>query len=188
MKNKQDANKNEKKILICLYIIIILLIFNTIVLFAKTGIIKSNANNETTENESENLDYDVSDFEEIDASKFMDLSKQNSTSVVYLGRSTCAYCVQFLPTLKKAQEELNYKTYYVDITKYDSSSSGYDDMTNLINSMTEKYNEENDTEYDSIYGYTPTVAILSDGNIKDIWVGYGEYDSFKTFLNENGIK
>ena len=184
----EKKNKNEKKIMICLYIIIALLVLNTIVLLAKTGIIKStSSNNNTQVSEEENADYDVSDFEEIDAEEFMDLSKKDDTSVIYLGRSTCAYCVKFLPSLKKAQEELGYKTYYVDITKYDSSSDGYEDMTNLINSMTESYNNKNQTDYESIYGYTPTVAILSGGSIKDIWVGYGEYDTFKNFLNENGI-
>ena len=38
--------------------------------------------------------------------------------MIYIGRSTCGYCVQFVPVLTQVQKELGgYTTYYIDIAK-----------------------------------------------------------------------
>ena len=186
MKKKDES----KKITILLFIIIGILVFDTIILLVKSDVIKSNSTEtkETDTQEEEDTSYDVSSFESISPEKFMEFTKDSDTKVVYLGRSTCAYCIKFLPNLKKAQVELGYQTYYVDITEYDENSKNYNDMVNLINGKTEDYNNANGTDYDSIYGYTPTVVLLNKDGIKDIWIGYNDYDSFKEFLNKNDIK
>ena len=47
---------------------------------------------------------------------------------------------------------------------------------------------KNNTNYEAIYGYTPLVVLLNKDGIKDISVGYSDYDTFKEFLNNNDIK
>ncbi len=185
--NAIDYNPVLKKILICLYILIGLAAICTITYIARITSSNSKSTN-TAETTEENSEYDVSMFESIDPDDFMDLVDSDETKVVYLGRSTCGYCIQFLPTLQKAQEKIGYKTYYVDIANIETSSDDYNDMVNLINGMKDKYNKDNDTEYDSLYGYTPTIALLKDGAIQNIWIGYSDYDSFTAWLSENGIK
>ena len=181
-----------KKIIFLLYIILGVLIFNSIILLVKTDIIKSNSTKieekETSKNDNEDDSYDVSSFKSINPEKFMEFTSSNDTKVVYLGRSTCGYCVKFLPNLKKAQEELGYQTYYVDITKYDEDTKNYTEMVNLINDYKDTYNSKNNTNYEAIYGYTPLVVLLNKDGIKDISVGYSDYDTFKEFLNNNDIK
>ncbi len=185
--NVVDYSSLLKKILICLYILIALATICTVTYIVRVTTNGSNKTNETLTTE-ENEDYDVSMFKSIEPKEFIKLTKSEDTKVVYFGRSTCGYCVKFLPNLQKAQEELGYKTYYVDIANIETSSDEYNDMLSLIDGMAEKYNKDNGTDYESLYGYTPTIALVKDGKIQNIWIGYSEYDAFISWLNENGVK
>ena len=63
-------------------------------------------NNESSETEEEyNSTYDVSAFKEIKAQNIEKESK-NKTIMIYIGRSTCGYCVQFVPILTNVQKTL----------------------------------------------------------------------------------
>lgn len=163
------------KIFYTLIAIAIILTINLIVNILKNGNV-SEINNNTNETE-ETGEYDVSMFEEQTTTEALESIANGDTKIVYIGRSTCGYCVKFLPVLQKAQKNLNYITTYIDLTKMTS-----EDQTNLLNLDNEEgYISEN-------FGYTPMVLIFRDGRFVNGWVGYSEYDSFVTFLNENGIK
>ena len=109
----KDTKVIQNKILVCLYIIIGLLCLNTIVLICKGNI--SFSADETSTNETTNSEYDVSMMESVDLDTMLnDVFKRKDIQVVYMGRSTCSHCVAFLPTLQKAQNELGYKTVYLD--------------------------------------------------------------------------
>ena len=120
--------------------------------------------------------YDVSMFTSIDADKFIDLYKGEDKSLIYLGRSTCGYCIKFLPYLQKAQKEYGYKTYYLDITTVNDKN-------------TEKIQELDEFLKDN-YGYTPMVLVVKDGKIlnKEVnnyeGVGYTDYKTFTKFLKK----
>ncbi|HOP65774.1 MAG TPA: thioredoxin family protein [Bacilli bacterium] len=180
--------KETKKLFVLLYIILGLLVINTCFVVFDNG--TSTSNNK--EEEEEPSEYDVSSFTAIDESEFLDVADKSSIQVVYLGRSSCGYCQKFLPTLKEAQEKLDYTTYYVDITTVDTTSDDYTTMTTMINNMTDKFNETygytGDNAYTYLYGYTPMVVLVKDGKIVDIWVGYSTYDTFASWLSSNGIK
>ncbi len=180
--------KEKKRLFILLYAILALLVVNTcFVLF--DGSSKSSNTNEEEETTSE---YDVSSFNAIDETEFLETVKESDLQVIYLGRATCGYCVQFLPTIKAAQEEYGYTTNYVDITAVDTSSDDYTAMTTMINNMTDTFNTKNnytgDNAYEYLYGYTPMILVAKDGKIVDIWVGYSDYDTFASWLESNGIK
>ena len=175
------------KLLVCAYVIIALLTINTFVLIVSNVDTKKSTASTTTTTEK-NDEYDVSMFNSIDGKGFNKLLKSEKTSVIYLGRSTCGYCVKFLPVLQKAQKEIGYKTNYVDISAVDESSDETTKMINSINAMAETYNKENGTNYDSLYGYTPTVVIVGNGKIKSVWIGYSEYEAYASWLSNNGIK
>jgi len=170
------------EIKVCLYTIIVLLFVLIIILIAVNG------DKQVVEESTENLEYDVSSFESIDATEFLNVLNSEEPTVVYLGREGCGYCVNFLPVLKQAQQEMNYKTHYVDIYEVDNSTDDYKTMVSKINDLTEQFNDDNNTNYESIYGYTPMVLIVQDGYIEDVSIGYLEYDKFKEFLNKNGVE
>ena len=175
---KEEAKKEEqfRKIITCLYVIIALLAINTVAVIVTNGnsTAKSKETEETTQTE-ENQEYDVSMFKSIDASEFEKAFNSSSISVIYMGRSTCSYCVKFLPNLQKAQKEYDYKTLYLDITTVSE-----DDQKKIV-ALDEDFFGEN-------YGVTPTVILVKDGKIVDSHIGYSEYSDYAKFLEKNGIE
>lgn len=163
------------KIMVCLYAIIALLVFITVALLLnlKDEKTTSNTNNTTNDNTTdESGDYDVSMFEEVTMDGMLEKIKSSDIQVVYIGRSTCGYCVKFLPVLQQAQSAFGYKTLYIDITKVDQS--GYDKIVALDNFFND-------------FGSTPMVALFKDGKFIKGTIGASEYSEFESFLKENGL-
>ncbi len=195
--------KEELKIIKRNQYIIMFLIAIVIVVLIVIGSGSSNNKNfntssggdetQTTPNEDQtgnNTEYDVSAFKEVSGTDLENESK-SSTKVIYVGRSSCGYCTAFLPTLKKAQEEFNYQTLYIDIAKIIDFTSlefkildqkSYDSIMNL------KTTDEYKGYLDENFGATPMTIIMKDKKVIGIQVGYIEYSEFKSFLNANGIK
>ena len=171
MKNEEQL----KKIVACLYVIIALLIINTVAVIATKGTSTTKTNTEETTPTEENTEYDVSMFTSINASEFEKAFNSSSIKVIYMGRSTCSYCVKFLPNLQKAQKEYGYKTLYLDITTVS------EDEQKKITALDESFFGEN-------YGVTPTVILVKGGKIVDSHIGYSEYSDYTSFLEKNGIK
>ena len=160
-----------KKLQISAYVIIALLIFNTIALLAaiKDPVTTSDNNTDT----EQNYDYDVSMFKTVNADEFEEAFNGSELSVVYFGRATCGFCVQFLPVLQEAQEEYGYTTLYVDIDTI--NSDGKSKITGLDSYLSETY------------GQTPNVVLVKNGEIVDYSLGYVDYNTFASMLEENGF-
>lgn len=143
------------------------------------NIVKDNSNSSSTSGTEETEttgEYDVSMFTELTTSDAVKRIKKGNTEVVYIGRSTCGYCVQFLPNLQQAQKEYGYDTVYIDLEKVTE-----DDKNSLLTlDNSENYISEN-------FGYTPMVLIFKDGKLSNGWVGYAEYNTFAQFLETNGF-
>ena len=60
----------------------------------------SSSNNNSNEATEVSEDYDVSEFKEIKAQDIKKESKGKNI-LIYVGRSTCGYCIQYVPVLKK---------------------------------------------------------------------------------------
>lgn len=174
--SKAQDNYTEilTKIFYVLIAIAVLVAANLFVNIIKNG---STTKADDTEEETDTTsEYDVSMFTEKTTTEAVESIKKGDTEVVYIGRSTCGYCVKFLPILQQAQKEYGYTTTYIDLTKMTS-----DDQTSLLTlDNDEKYISEN-------FGYTPMILIFRDGKLVKGWVGYAEYSSFASFLEENGI-
>lgn len=176
---ENNTEKILNKLLICAYVIIALLFINTIILFTSNiEVTKSSSDENNTAVEEENTEYDVSMFNSVTTEEALKLFDSSDIQVIYIGRSTCGYCVKFLPSLQKAQKEYGYKTNYLDITTITE-----DDQAKLI----ERDNDSKFIETNIIPGYTPQVILVKDGKLVDGWVGYAEYDEFAKFLEKNGI-
>lgn len=173
---KQEDRLLLQRLTYCVYIVLGLLAINTIILLANNIHVVKDNEIETEEKES-TKEYDVSMMNSVDMDELIKLFDSKDTQVVYIGRSTCGYCVQFLPALKKAQKEYGYKTNYLNISEVSES----DAEKLLEKDNDEKFLEEN-------YGATPMVLLVKDGKLQDTWVGYSEYNEFAQFLEENGFK
>lgn len=190
---KQDLtvlNENITKSTKYLKVIIVLLIAIFAVLVIGVSKMFDKGTNETDANVEETLaDYDVSMFEEIEAKDIASKTKK-SKQVVYVGRSTCSWCAQFLPTLQKAQEEYGYTTLYVDIAKIIDFNAtefklldedAYNTMMALTGDEYSGYMSEN-------FGATPMVLIIEKGKIIGAQTGYSEYETFEKVLTDAGFK
>ena len=179
MKN-DEIKEILRKILICIYVLIVLVAINTVINISKNVTISSSSENteKTEETGSTNTDYDVSMFKKVTPEEAVKAFDSDKLQVIYIGRETCGYCVQFLPTLQQAQKDYGYKTLYLDITTVTT-----EDQQNAIMKFDndEKFLSQN-------FGATPMVLLVKDGKLVDGWVGYSEYDAFATFLEENGLE
>lgn len=174
MKEELVVLKGIKKILLA-----ILIVLTVLVLVLLTNAINNNGESSKSadtkqEETEENTEYDVSMFEEVDTSAFKEAFNSSELGIIYIGRPTCGYCVKFLPVLQQAQSELGYTTKYLDIEKVS------EDEANEIKDM-DDFLEEN-------YGTTPLVILVKDGKLVDGHIGYAEYETFKEFLTNNGVK
>lgn len=179
------------KIFITLVIIAVISGLNLLAATISLSNSTDNKNSETTKEESgSNSNYDVSMFESVSISGALALFDSKETSVLYLGRSTCGACVSFLPTLKTLQSELGYTTKYLDIETVNSSDENFSKfLAKLDTSITENINGAEKTgKISEFYGYTPMVVIIKNGKAVDASVGAYSVDSFRAFLNSNGIK
>ena len=104
----------------------------------------------------------------------MSMYKKDKTYFVYTGRSTCGYCVAFLPMLQQSISDYDYTLYYLDIDKLSN-----EDLTKIA--------ELHDDFADTIGG-TPMVYAMGKKDVKDINRGYTEYNTYASFLEKNGIK
>lgn len=175
VKEEVKTQTDYTKILNSIYIVLVIIAAILAVNFCYTIFTSTSKESDTkTETTETTTDYDVSEFEQLTTSELVSKIEKGGTQVVYIGRSTCGYCVKFAPIMKEAQKDLGFKTIYVDLEQVTE-----DDANKLM--AYDSYVEEN-------FGYTPMVLVFKDGKYVDGWVGYAELDSYKSFLNEAGIK
>ena len=160
---------------------VLLLIF---VLADGTNSSNSNTNSEPTESSEVASDYDVSEFKEI---KAQDIAKESKGKniIIYVGRSTCGYCVQYIPILKEVQGKYKYKTYYIDIAKildFESSTGGIldEDANDIMQKIDKEFMKEN-------WGATPLTLVVKDSKLVDSIVGYVNSEALETLVKNNGF-
>lgn len=151
--------------------ILVVLIINTV--FVATLLFNGNkadsVTTSTDESEEETTEYDTSKMESIDYNKFKDLMNSDEKSIVLFARSTCGYCVKFMPILNEAITKNNLKVYYLDVTTM--SSDNINDVKSL------------EPFADGIG--TPTLVVIGSGNLIASQVGYVEADGLDSFLKQN---
>ena len=168
---------NQKGVTIIeLLAVIVIVVGNAMFSLFKFKVLDENNNVVQTQPE-QNDKYDISMFDVINASKLVDLYKSNEMQVIYIGRETCGYCVQFLPVLQQAQKDYGYKTKYLDITTVTEEEQ---------KAILAKDNSENFLKTN--FGATPMVMLIKNGKLVNGWIGYAEYDAFASFLEQNGLK
>ena len=166
----EKINATLNKIFIALILIICLLFIIMVGVFNKNN---TSTSTETIKTEDSTDTYDVSKFNEKTVTQLLTEKNSNDIEVVYIGRSTCGYCLKFLPILKEAQNNFKYKTTYIDLTKISET-----EQTQISNLNT--FVKEN-------YGRTPMVLLVKNSQYIDGSIGYKEYSEFKLFLEKNGF-
>ncbi len=184
-----------ERIKVVLYVIVVLLFIlvvlnivnvnNTISLYSTSSSWGENGDTDSgNDSNEEELEYDVSEFNEIDYSEFEKImDKEEGTHVVYIGRSTCYYCALFVPIMTEAQEKYGFTTDYFDI----STVYNYDTNTVINEDAYDKLSDYNDF-FEENFLSTPMVVIFKDGKYVDGSIGYQEISGYSSFLEKNGFE
>ena len=172
MKNELDS-KRIRNIYIMLMAILCMTIISTTAILSYILVHWSDKTNIPV-NTPTNTEYDVSSFKEISYNDFMDKYKDENKSLIYIGRSTCIHCINFLPILKQAQKEYDYTTYHLDISEITEKQA--DEIKRL-----DKFLDKN-------FGMTPMVIVVKDSKIVDNggWLGEASYEDFSNYLEKVG--
>lgn len=172
MKNELDS-KRIRNIYIMLIAILCMTIISTTSILSYVAV-HWNDKSSNRQDLPNNTEYDVSSFTEISYDDFLEKYKGSEQSLIYIGRSTCIHCINFVPVLKEAQNKYGYKTYYLDISKIKEDE--YNSIMKLNNF------------FDENFGMTPMVIIVKDGNIIDngSFLGEADIDTFSKFLEKVG--
>lgn len=177
--------EQESKIMICLYVIIGLLILNTIchgVVISKIG--KENKVETSTTKETSENQYDISMFTSLTPAEITKKIKSGDEFVLFIGQEKCTYCQKILPTLQQAQKDYNYTTVYLNIAANKTTTDEYKEMAALLdvkktaNGETKKFGE---------FQLTPMMAVIRDGKMIDGMIGYNTYENFADFLESSGM-
>ena len=144
-----------------------------------------NTDSQSGEPTEVSADYDVSAFKEI---KAQDIKKESKgkNMLIYVGRSSCGYCVQYVPVLTQVQEKSKkYQTYYIDIAKildFSSAAGGILDQeaNNIMQQLDKEFMESN-------WGATPLTLVVKDSKLVDSIVGYVDADTLEALIKKNGF-
>ena len=184
----------EQKLNIILVLVAIMTVVAVVtmfvVIFKDGGSSKKNTTSETKteeKDETPSYEYDVSKFKEISAADIESESK-GKTILLYIGRSTCGYCVQFVPILQQVQEAHNYTTYYLDIAKiYDYQNGVVLDSKAESTMLNLKTNDAQKGVMNN-FGSTPMTLVIKNGKVVDSLIGYVDAGTLEDLVTSNGLE
>lgn len=91
--------------------------------------------------------------------------------VTVIAQTTCSHCINFKPVMQKANNEYEFKLYWLEA----------DELTNNdYNALTGTYDLED-------YSGTPYTFITKNGEVLDHLSGERDYDTLIKFLEDNNV-
>lgn len=126
----------------------------------------------------ERLQYDVSNFHEVNVSDILKMFEDKSKHVVLFGYEDCDVCINTNPILEQAQAKYDYMTSYIDITKIDYNSEDWKKLVKLLDLEDKQVIKDTlDAEEGTFgyfldnYGLAPTVIVVEDNKQKGGFIG-----------------
>lgn len=126
--------------------------------------------------------YDISMMKEVNVNDILEMFDSGETCVLLIGSEDCDVCARLLPTMARAQKELNYITKYLDIMKVDFDSEAWKTLIQKFDMKSEQTisNDSSGEKVTETYGYfldtyamAPTVIIIKDGMQTGGFIGGG---------------
>lgn len=109
----------------------------------------------------------------VTATEALQLMQEKEPQVIYIGRTGCSYCDMIAPILKTVGNDLELTINYVDLSTCTEEEA-------------KKLEESNSYMSENEWG-TPTVLIMSEGNLIDYLGGYDEEPVVREFFVKNGF-
>ncbi len=182
----EEKIRNLTFIVILGFIILGILIIG---LYFKDGVSTNNNNSNNNGSNSSTEGYDVSKMNEVDVDEVLALFEEDGTHVLYIGRSTCSACIQFVPVLNQVQEELNFTTNYLDVQQYMGNwSKAQEELSPLMELATIEATANGETgELGELFienGFTPVLIVIKDGEIVEGFFGSRSATELTNILEE----
>ena len=189
----EEKLRNLTFIVILGFVILGILIIG---LYFKDGV-STNNNNLNNGSNSSTESYDVSKMNEVDVDEALALFEEDGTHVMYIGRSGCTYCRQFVPVLNQVQEELNFTTNYLNVDTFSkiwstNLTSEAKELKEKVQELTDKFTVEASAngetgELGDLFienGFTPVLIVIKDGKVVEGFFGYRDADNLTEILEE----
>lgn len=194
----EEKIKNLTFIVVLGFIIMFILIIG---LYFKDGGTTTETTNKGTSGGSATSDteYDVSEMNEVDLEEAVALFDEKGTHVLYMGRSACTYCRQFVPVLNEVQEDLGFTTNYLDVNTivdiWSSQKKNTDEgkaLLKQVKELTDKITIEATAngetgELGELFvenGYTPATVVIKDGKVVEGFFGYRNAETLTELLEK----
>ena len=173
----EDKLRNLTFIVVFGFIIMAILIIG---LYFRDGSTNSTTTGSSS-SDSSTTEYDVSAMNGVDADEALALFEEEGTHVLYIGRSTCSACIQFVPQLNQVIDDWDLEINYLPLGS--NFRTEFADLFDKLSIETEINNEEGTYgELLEAHGYTPFVIVIQDGKMVDGFVGSRDADTIKAFL------
>jgi thiol-disulfide isomerase/thioredoxin len=188
---KDETKSILKGILGCCIIIIALLLVNIMLVIGMASnsdfSTSSSKNDNNSDEKKDTGEHDISKLREISAGELASSTKRKNT-VVYVGRDSCGWSVDFMPVLNQAIDEFGLQVLYIDVAKIlDYSGSGIKDQGSYEVMMNLPAVEEMANYMSEKFGATPMMLIMRDGKIIDTHTGYTDLATLSSFLEKNSF-
>ena len=193
----EEKIKNLTFIVILGFIIMFILIIG---LYFKDGTTTTETNKGTSGGSAtSDTEYDVSEMNEVDLEEAVALFDEKGTHVLYMGRSACTYCRQFVPVLNEVQEDLGFTTNYLDVNTianiWNSQKKNTDEgkaLLKQVKELTDKItieataNGEKGKLGDLFVenGFTPATIVIKDGKVVEGFFGYRNAETLTELLEK----
>ena len=135
----------------------------------------------------------------VDLEEAVALFDEKGTHVLYMGRSACTYCRQFVPVLNEVQEDLGFTTNYLDVNTianiWNSQKKNTDEgkaLLKQVKELTDKItieataNGEKGKLGDLFVenGFTPATIVIKDGKVVEGFFGYRNAETLTELLEK----
>ncbi|MDD2490120.1 MAG: thioredoxin family protein [Bacilli bacterium] len=137
------------------------LIIVSLIFFIIASILVSNAANWSSNQSGK--------YSEITYNDYAKIINSEELNIIFVGSVNCGYCQMITPILKQIGEDLNVKINHLE-------------LTNLSQQEYELFINSNDYLVNENWG-TPLLLFFENGKLVDQFVGYGEYEVIKEFIN-----
>ena len=112
-------------------------------------------------------------FYTINVSKFEELFEDDNSSLIYVGRPTCSFCVEMEPIIKEVAARENISTFYLNLDEItDTDRDRFLQMDSFLES--------------GEWG-TPFLFVVSNGQISEVkQIGFTDEAGYRDFLQRVG--
>lgn len=159
-------------VLIGIYVLMVLLIICTVILFIKIDKISKNYKSDVTVTDG---------FSSITVDDIESIANKDTMQIVYMSSKNDEICPddcrKFEDVILKAQKKYGFQVHYLNVDSMDT-----DEKREKLLAF-----DSDDGFIKNSIGNIPMLVVLQNGHFVQAWVGTASYDEFTKFLDETGF-